>query len=185
MTNELIELVDHLNNITSDILLRYHTGIELTDLQEDVLRDLFKCEQERYLISLEDIPHTTNNFINQIIMGRTQGSKNKSKINLINKNMGKLDLNADVIGLNGLAVKADGDNNLSIKQAFKFAVLNSKKDKETPEKTYEAYKLAMKIEAEESELTIDDLKSIKDSVGETFMKDPVILGFLWDFINNK
>jgi hypothetical protein len=212
MTNELVQLIDHINNITSGILLKYHTGIELTDLEEEVLRDIFKCEQERLMVSLEDIPHTNNNFINQIIMGRNAGSKNKSKINQINKNMGKLDLNTVVLNLNGKPVGDVGSElnpimeiiskggtiqqvqqycqnrltsePLTIKKAAKFSVLNADLDKKSGEEKYNAYKLAMKIESENPELSVEELAAIKKAIGSTFML-PEVVGFIFDAIDSK
>ena len=185
MKNELIDLIDHINIITSDILIKFHTGIELTDLQEDIIRELYRCSEENHLMSLEDFPHINNNYINQIIMGRTQGSKNKSKINLINKNMGKLNLNSEILTLDGKPVKGTPEEgNLTIKKAIKFATLNAEMDKKSGEEKYNAYKLAMKIETENPDFTVEELASIKKSVGTVFSA-PEIIGFIYDAIDTK
>jgi hypothetical protein len=101
--NEMIELIDHIHNVISFILLKYHTGIELTEDEEEVISQLYISSENGNLKSLEDIPHKNNNYINTIIMSRTKGAKNKV-ITLNNNNMNKnldLDLNEVVLNLNG------------------------------------------------------------------------------------
>jgi len=182
--NELITLTDHIHNILSSVLIKYHTGIELTEDEEEIVSQLYIANEEGYLKSLEDIPYKVNNHINTIIMSRTKGSKNKKSLILNNENMGKLDLNAEVLSLDGKTIKGESaTDNLTIKKAIKFAILNSGIDKKTPEEKYGVYKLAMKLESQDQDFTVEELASFKKAIGEVF--NPEIVGFIWDAIDGK
>lgn len=181
--NELIELLNHVHNVASSALINIYMGAELNDNQEEFLTQLFMCSEEGHLQSLEDIPHTSNNYLTTIIMGRTKGSKNKN--NLILSKMGKLDLNAPVLKLDGKAWAASPEEgDLTIRKAVKFAILNADLDKKSPVQKYEAYKLAIKVEGESPDFSVEELKVIKDSVGAVYAA-PEIVGFIWDAIESK
>jgi hypothetical protein len=77
--NELIELIDHMHNILSSVLIKYSLGIELTDDEEEVISQLYISSEDGDLKALEDIPHKNNIYINTLIMTRTKGAKNKIK----------------------------------------------------------------------------------------------------------
>jgi len=230
--NEMMELINHIHNITSSILLKYHTGIELTEDEEEVMSQLYICEEKGDIKAIEDIPHKNNNYINTIIMSRTKGAKNKNialsniaisateefkkeVITLNNENMNKnFDLNEVVLNLNNVPFgSADSLYNeiikiimtqgstletvykfcqsqlskepMTVKKAIKFAILNSKENKNTPETSYESYKLAMKIESGNTEFSTEDFAFFKKVVGEVFKETPEVMGFIWDAIENK
>ena len=205
--NELLELTDHIHNITSTILLKINEGKELSEEEEEIISEFYISKEEGNLKTLEEIPYKTNNFIKSIIMSRPHGSKNKSKI----LNMSKLNLKTIVTNIDGkqfgggdnvyaeildmiqkgatLKVIADhcetkfNEEPLTLKKALKFAVLNSDLDKKDANKRYDAYKLAMKIETEDPDFTKEELASIKTDAGIAF-KSPEVQGFIWDAIES-
>lgn len=238
--NELIELIDHLHNILSLVLIKYNLGIELTDDEEEVISQLYISSEDGDLKALEDIPHKNNIYINTLIMTRTKGAKNKIKIveteNLNQENMeiiknergsvvGVTDASGvivpilDLSKIMNLEVKTiegrsygqpDGawnqilqllqdpqmtkeglsefcksrlsEDSMTVRSAAKFALRNFELDKKTGSELYDSYRLIMKIEDGNSDISSAQIEEIKKAVMGVF-KNIDVIGFVIDALN--
>jgi len=205
--NELIELVDHIHNITSSILLKYYKGIELTDSEDEVLSDLFIAKSEDKLKSIENIPITENKHLKNLIMPK--GVKNNTVVKPEIK--GSISLDMEILNMSGKVVSTgspvyievakliekgvsitdvhtyciqkSNDHYLTIKEVLKTSVVNAETDPKKPGEKFENYKLAMKIESGNSDFTDEERILIKKSV-ELFWGTEVV-GFVWTTFNFK
>ena len=227
--NELIGLIDHIHNTLSCILIKYHSGIELTDDEEEVMSQLYISSEDGDLKSLEDIPHKNNNYINTLIMTRTKGAKNKIKT-VETENLNQEDMEivknepvavarpnlSDVMNLEVKTIEGrpygqpDGawnqilqllqdpkttgeslaefcksrlsEDQMTVRSAAKFALRNFELDKKTGSDLYDSYRLIMKIEDGNSDISSAQIEEIKKAVMGVF-KNIDVIGFVVDALN--
>lgn len=181
--NELIDIADRIHNTTSSILIKYNNGVELSEEEEEFLSEIFVIREEGKLDSLDDIAITENKFLKTLLMPRgiPKSGKRNMNNNLNCTNM-KFDFNCEITGIDGKAIQISPTESLTVKKALKYAILNCDTDKKTGAEKFEIYNLAIKIEKEE-ELTIEELKICKDSVGKLY--HPEVVGFVWSLLEKK
>jgi hypothetical protein len=227
--NELIELIDHLHNILSLVLIKYNLGIELTDDEEEVISQLYISSEDGDLKALEDIPHKNNIYINTLIMTRTKGAKNKIKtaetenlnqedMEIVKKELASI-IKSNLSDIMSLDVKTiegrpygqpDGawnqilqllqdpqmtkeglsdfcksklsEDSMTVRTAAKFALRNFELDKKTGSELYDSYRLIMKIEDGNSDISSAQIEEIKKAVMGVF-KNIDVIGFVIDALN--
>lgn len=95
----------------------------------------------------------------------------------------KLDLSKPVLDINGKEIK-DGDGALSFAAIFRSILVNDKEDEnKSPEDKFKDFKLALKIEPQEVDFTLEELTRIKALVGK--LPSTLIVGRVYEFIENK
>jgi hypothetical protein len=98
--------------------------------------------------------------------------------------MAKLQLNKEITDIDGKILELrneDGSKStISMKEALQRAILNAEMDKKDGKTKFEAYQLAMKLNTDDPDLTVDELKNLKDAVGKIY--GPVIVGFVYNEI---
>jgi hypothetical protein len=92
----------------------------------------------------------------------------------------KLNLNQEILTIDGKPIPYNQLGNLTLKIAIKTAILNAEMDKKTPEQKYDAYKMAMKVESENIDFKKEEWVTIKHAIGVVYY--PEIVGFIWDAI---
>ncbi len=65
--NELIELISHIHNLTSDILIKYYAGLELSEIDDEIISDIYIATEENRLISISDLGQKENLYIKLLI----------------------------------------------------------------------------------------------------------------------
>lgn len=170
--NELIQIVNHIHNILSCILIKYNNGTELTETEDEVLTELYITHESGHLKNIEELPITENIYLKHIIMSRTpkqnviseklETSLNSLFLNTVITNIdGKpfstgnkeyveiarmIELGADIKTIHEYCIKKGSERDLTVREVIKTAVLNAETDKKTPEDKFDTYNLAIKIE---------------------------------------
>jgi hypothetical protein len=65
--NELIELVSHVHNLTSSILLKYYAGVELSDVEDEIISEIYMTIEEGRLPSISNLDQKENLYIKSLI----------------------------------------------------------------------------------------------------------------------
>jgi hypothetical protein len=98
--------------------------------------------------------------------------------------MAKLQLEKLVTDINGKPLELPNEDGvkstLSLKETLQRAILNAEMDKKDGKAKFEAYQLAMKLNTADPDLTVDELKSLKDAVGKIY--GAVFVGFVYNEI---
>ena len=95
----------------------------------------------------------------------------------------KLDLSKPVLDINNNEIK-DGEGALTFAAIFRSILVNDKDDEnKSPEDKFKDFKLALKIEPAEVDLTLEELTRVKTLVGK--LPSTLIVGRVYEFIENK
>lgn len=65
--NELIELVSHVHNLTSSILIKYYAGIELSETEDEIVSEIYIAIEEDRMPSISSIDQKENLYIKSLI----------------------------------------------------------------------------------------------------------------------
>jgi hypothetical protein len=65
--NELIELVSHVHNLTSNILIKYYSGVELSETEDEIVSEIYIAIEEDRMPSISDISPKENLYIKSLI----------------------------------------------------------------------------------------------------------------------
>jgi hypothetical protein len=207
--SELIQIANHIHNTLSSILVKYHKGVELADIEDEFLSDIYIAKENDYLKTIEELPLTENKYLKQIIMSRNKTNQGGDKIPTANQS-GLNILDTEVLNISGkqvatgnaaylevakliekgtdlatihtYCIQKSNERHLTVKEVLKTAVLNSETDPKASGAKYEAYKLAMKIESGNSDFTDEERISLKKAT-ESVWPNPEIVGFVWTLFN--
>jgi len=95
----------------------------------------------------------------------------------------KIKLNAVLKDIDGKTPLKIQNRAMSVKDVCIQAILTPGKD-EKPERKYKNYEIFRKLdEAEEVDLSVEDISYLKKKVGELF--PPLIMGQVWDILEKK
>lgn len=94
----------------------------------------------------------------------------------------KINLNAEIKTLNGKEVPTDTGDKLTLKVVCRNALLADLRV--DPIEKFSRFKIAYKVEeGGEQEFSVDDVKKMKDCIGEVF--PPLIMGQAWRLLDSK
>jgi hypothetical protein len=65
--NELIELVSHVHNLTSSILIKYYAGIELSETEDEIVSEIYITIEEDRMPSISNVDQKENLYIKSLI----------------------------------------------------------------------------------------------------------------------
>lgn len=99
----------------------------------------------------------------------------------------KVQLETEIILLNGKKIPTEDNKNMTVKDAIITALTAAESDQKiTGEQKFKRYNMAQKISEmkKEGELTAEDITEIKKRVGEVFAM-PEVIGFVFNTLEGK